>query len=293
MATVYRGSVSGIYQYWTSNDSTPVGATDIVVVSENQTTFSYPAIDSNTIVAWTFSGSSGNILNLGTAGSGANIVSIGSAVVRNVSGPVNSGVGYYGTSDNGALYTAQGSAASLGSNSFTNQITLTAFFDLTILPGVSPGGYQRLIVKGYKNNNWATEPYWGACIEWNNDILYAGVGISTSAPTRRTTSVSPAQVPAGSWGWSTGYHMATYTYDGTISKLYFDGALISTTNHGSAVNILMGQSGDEGPWNFGTNFAETSFIRQGTRCVMYHARAENTVRDADWVKKAWRNANGW
>lgn len=27
--------------------------------------------------------------------------------------------------------------------------------------------------------------------------------------------------------------------------------------------------------------------------VMYHARAENIVRSADWIRKAWNNFNGW
>ena len=59
MTILYRGSVSGQYVYWNSNQSTPGGASDIVKIG-NTELFKYPDLDANTIVAWTFSGSSGN-----------------------------------------------------------------------------------------------------------------------------------------------------------------------------------------------------------------------------------------
>lgn len=294
MTILYRGLVSGQYVYWDGNTSTPVGATDIIQVV-NTETLKYPDIDTNTILAWTFSGSSGNIPNLGTAGSGADIVNIGASVVRNVPGPISSGVGYAGPNAQGGLWTAQGSGAALGSGNFTDKITLTVFFDLGVSP-TAGASYQRLIVKGYENNGFDEEPYWGACIEWlpSNNTLYGGVGISTTGTTRRTASVAPGQVPGGIWGWRAGYHMASYTYDGTTSTLYFDGVQVSSTNHGSSANILMSKPGGEGPWNFGSNYVGTvNPTLQGANCVMYHARVDNVVKSAEWVRKAWNNFNGW
>ena len=244
----------------------------------------YPALDSNTILAWNFTGSSGAIANLGTAGSGANFVTIGSQVVRNVPGPANAGAGMYGVSANNGMWTAQGAGASLGSGSFTNEITLAVFVDVTVETTLSPGGYQRILMKGETGSAWSGN-FVGASLEFNGSSLIGAV--VSVAGLRLTTGAFGTTA----YGWRPGFHMLAYTYNGTISRLYFDGVQVSTTTHGSASNIVLGTAGNEGPWNIGTNYS--GVVTEGFRGVVYHARVENVVRDATWINSAWKAANGW
>lgn len=245
----------------------------------------YPALDSNTILAWNFTGSSGAIANLGTAGSGANMATIGANVGRNVPGPVNAGIGIWGTNSGHGVYTAQGLAASLGSASFTSAITLAVFLDFGTTPDNSPGGRQRMLVKGYTSSSWVS-PFSGSSLEFNSNTLEFSV--YTAAGSR---VVSCALGSAKTWGWRTGFHMVAGAYDGTTSRLYFDGVEIASTSHGSASNLVLGNPSGEGPWNVGTRYDGST--GEGIRGVVYHARAENIVRDGTWMNQSWRAANGW
>lgn len=244
----------------------------------------YPAIDANTILAWNFTGASGSIPNLGAAGAGADMVTIGANVARNVPGPVNAGVGIWGTNSAFDLYTAQGAGASLGSASFSDAITALVFVDLGITPDISPAGIQRILLKGYASGSWVA-PFAGLTVEFNGNTLQ--FVLSTVAGSRLT---SRALGNASTWGWRTGFHMIGGTYDGTISRLYFDGVEIASTNHGSSSNLVLGAP-SEGPWNVGTLYVGP--FTEGFRGVVYHARVENVVRGAAWMNQAWRNANGW
>lgn len=248
----------------------------------------YPAIDANTILAWDFTGTAASIPNLGTAGAGADMVTIGGAVVRDVPGPVNTGVGVWGTSANGQVYTAQGVGAALGSGNFVNDISIVTFIDLTATP--DSGGLYEVIRKGYQSGVW--NPPYGIAIYWNGGSLVAQCVVSDPSvgALARSLSAPPGNVPAGAYGFRPGLHMVGYTYDGTVARLYFDGVELASTNFGAPASLLMGVAGDEGPWNVGTPYAGAIF---GLRGVVYAARVHNVVKNAAWMSQAWRDANGW
>lgn len=249
MATVYRGLVSGVYQYWTSNNSTPAGATDIIVVSENETTFLYPEIDSNTVVAWNFTGSSGTIVNLGNVGSGADMTVIGSSVRRNIPGPVAPGAGFYGqtnggTPPNNAIYSTIGSPNG-SSGSFTTEITLLSFFDINLDPSVT-GGNRMIMYKSY-SDTWNSAPYTGAALIWVAGALRGGVTVT--GPTDRFID---SGLNSNSYGFRPGFHMAAFTYGteggNSVGRLYWDGILQKTTNFGTVQNLLLWNGSNTGTW---------------------------------------------
>lgn len=247
----------------------------------------YPAIDANTILAWDFTGTSGSIANRGSHGSGADMVTIGAKVRRNVPGPVSAGVGYNGgVASTTRIYTATGAGASLGSGSFTSSITVATFFALYSDPGT--GGIRRLIVKAYQNS-WAGAPY-GLSIEINGGTL---TGYLQSAAGFR--SVAGTLGAADLFGYGQGLHMAALTYGtegaASVSRLYYDGVEVASAAHASQSNVVLGAA-TEGPWNIGSIFTGGS-LAESIVGVTYHSRAENAVRDAAWIHQAWRNANGW
>jgi hypothetical protein len=288
MTILFRGRVSGQYVYWDGNASIPVGATDIIQVS-NTETFKYPDIDANTIVAWNFGGTiASGIPNLGSIGSIADMTTIGANVKRFVPGPVSQGIAYnqIGATE---VRTASG-AVNLGSASFTSSITMLAIFKLYLDPTI--GGTRRIFLKGY-HSTWGTGGiYQGASIEFQGSQL-TGI-VQTLAGFRQTN----ADISTGrSFGLGyDGMHMAVVTYGteggNSVTRIYYDGVEIGNsgaTFSPSNLNIGVG-SPNEGPWNVGANYTSGGECFGG---IMYHARAENVVRSAEWVRQAWINFNGW
>lgn len=295
MTILYRGLVSGQYVYWDGNASIPVGATDIIQVS-NTETLKYPDIDTNTILAWTFSGSSGNIPNIGAAGSGADMITIGPKVIRNVPGPITSGMGANGLIEGTRVYTAQGSGASLGTSNFTNSITLTAFFSLYMDP-TTTSGYptqnRNILLKAYGTTWPYTGIYQGAYVCFNGPLLEA---VFQTAAGFRFISIST--LTAQTFGYGMGMHMVSVSYgtegSDSVFRLYYDGVLLASKSYSPQSDVTIGAaSPNEGPWNVFGHYVNPSSNMEGMGGVLYHARAENVVRSADWVRQAWNNFNGW
>ena len=144
------------------------------------------------VLAWDFAGTAASIPNLGTLVSpDADMTTIGTAVVRDVPGPVSGGVGVFGTQANSQVYTSQG-AVNLGSASFVNEITMVVFFDLSYDPATGTTEYNALI-KGWKPFSWSGSPL-GSGIGWFTGTLFGVVTLAGGAT--RQAAVSPGQTPA-------------------------------------------------------------------------------------------------
>ena len=254
-------------------------------------TYIYPAIDSDTVVAWNFTGSAGNIINLGSAGSGADMTVIGSAVRRNIPGPVEAGVGFYGQSSGGTppnngIYSTMG-AANGSDGIFTTEMTLLAFFDLNLDPSVT-GGNRTIIYKSY-SNTWSGAPYTGAALIWVAGALIGGVTVAGGVDRSVNSSLNNL-----SYGFRPGFHMAAYTYGteggSAVGRLYWDGIEHASTNFGTVQNLLLWNGSNTGTWGVGNTFVNT---QEGMNGVMYHARAEKIARSAEWIRQAWCDFNGW
>lgn len=243
----------------------------------------YPAIDANTILAWNFAAAAGPFANLGTAGVGGDMVTIGAGVGRNVPGPINPGVQLTNAANN-TVYTAQGPAANIGSASFTNQMTAMVVFELNVLP--AHGGYQRLLWKGYVNAGWTAPFGSGVVMEFFNSNL--DVNFFSAAGVRGNSNLS---IAATTLYWNTRYHLLVATYDGTISRMYWDGEMVRLANFGSASNLQMGAPGNEGPWTLGGRYNLSA--NESINGKIYYARVDNVVRNDAWVRRAWADLNGW
>jgi len=258
----------------------------------------YPDIDADTLLAWdlgVFSpeANGGVTANLGNGGSAANGTIFSPHTFGVLSAPGAKGIGTPGTASTN-IWSANGTpiyTAVRQPIETAGEFTMAAWFNLVALP--RSGG--------------ATRIFWKASgISWpeGDEYTRAGIGFGSSSPptlnawaNTTTTQISHAVPMDGLGGRRTtiGPHFVCATHKITAgsyeSKLYFDGALISTlTGASSAFRIGATDTTRDGVWGVAQDPGASADTVEG---LYYAVRVDKVARSAAWVEDAARRFFGW
>jgi hypothetical protein len=154
MAILYRGLVGGNYVYWTSNDATPVGVTETVLITDNEKFPYYYPIDANDVFVWKFNEAThGSYYNSGSAGTYTLTQAISNGVdIPNQIGKISNAVYLSSQSPGCALNASDGNAVgNLGVN------TISFGFWIKVLPLAGTETFP--IYKPYTNNSTWSDPF--------------------------------------------------------------------------------------------------------------------------------------
>lgn len=218
-------------------------------------------LDADHELAYSFSESSGNFVNTGDQGTGQNISTIGTALLRRShQGPFGDCIRVSSTGSplTGSTYNPPGGA-----------FTIEAW----LLPLSFPSGAQYLVNKSRLTSGQsgaASDTAITIYLDTTRNLVFA---LWSGGATRSIASTDGPVVP-DQWN-----HLAA-TYDGTTLRAFVNGVEVATGTHSGTVDF-----GTPGSWHFAAFPNVTGF---GPNGYLAHVLISSVVRNAAYMKAAFR-----
>jgi hypothetical protein len=241
--------------------------------------------DANDIIVWAMSDTSMPVVNTGTAGSSANLVTAG---VNGVSLGANSGVfgraSYIKPVPNNWLKTANSAGEYVG-----NQMNLSCWVFLTQY--VDFGTIGRVVTKASQRTSW-TSPFDDATIRFNitsatNSRLRVGLRAASGYHIVEGIA-SNLKAPLYQW-----IHIG-FAYNGSSLVAYVNGVPLSTVNNSISGNVTWSSvAPGSGPWFVGSHYAIAAVSsRECAIGMVQDIRLATVARPESWWREVYSKGTG-
>ena len=229
MTVLYRGLVSGQYVYWNSNQVTPSGVSDTIILNDNVTPrlLTRPPLDSNHTHVW--------YLGEGCTTDGINIIpEVGGITMTKFSGTgsLTTGYGIFNTQKSALL-----SGSTQGLNGFNGNIDISTTSSVTFecIARIPSWGTDTGVIGQYQPFVQLTSdsPY----DQINFNYVWASNQFHFTTAIAANYNTQAINYGAGNWGTVVPeiphHFMTTWDYSTKVVKYYIDGYNFATYTWGS------------------------------------------------------------